>query len=214
VSPITDPSVEGYAEAHTTAPPEHLAALAAETRAKLRAPQMLTGTLEGRFLEMLVWCSGARRVLEIGTYSGYSALAMAEALPPDGHIVTCEIDAEHAEFARRHIAASPQADRIEVRLGPALETIADLSGPFDLVFIDADKEGYPGYYEATLPKLAERGLIVVDNTLRGGDVVDPPADDPRTQGMARFNEMVLADPRITCVMVPLRDGVTLVRRAG
>jgi caffeoyl-CoA O-methyltransferase len=214
VSPIVDGAIERYAEAHSSPPSEHLDALAEETRATLRAPQMLTGALEGRFLELLVWSSGARNVLEIGTYSGYSALAMAEGLGPGGHIVTCEIDPEHAEFARRHIAASPHADRIEVRLGPALETIATLDGPFDLVFIDADKEGYPDYYEATLPKLSERGLIVVDNTLRGGGVIDPPADDPRTQSMARFNDMVLADPRTTCVMVPLRDGVTLVRRAS
>ncbi len=211
---ITDPDVERYVEEHASPPAERLAALAAETRASLRAPQMLTGAVEGRFLEMLVWCSGARRVLEIGTYSGYSALSMAAALPPGGRIVTCEVDPEHAEFARRHIAASPFAEAIEVRLGPALETIATLPGPFDLVFVDADKEGYPDYYEVTVPKLAERGLLVVDNTLRGGEVLTPADADQRTRGMAEFNERVLADPRVLSVILTVRDGVTLVRRAG
>jgi caffeoyl-CoA O-methyltransferase len=214
MTPIVYPAVERYVEAHTTAADDALVRLADETRATLRAPQMLTGPVEGRFLELLVWSSGARRVLEIGTYSGYSALSMARALPPDGHIVTCEIDPEHAEFARRHIAASPYADRIDVRLGPALDTVAELKGPFDLVFIDADKEGYPAYYEATLPKLAERGLIVVDNTLRGGGVADPASADERTRGMAAFNDMVLADERVISVMLTVRDGVTLIRRAG
>jgi len=211
---ITDPEVERYVEEHTSPADEHLAALAAETRASLRAPQMLTGAVEGRFLEMLAWCSSAREVLEIGTYSGYSALSMAAALPPGGRIVTCEIDPDHAEFARRHIASSPYAEAIEVRVGPALETIETLPGPFDLVFVDADKEGYPDYYEATVPKLAERGLLVIDNTLRGGDVVSPERADERTRGMAAFNERVLVDPRVTSVILTVRDGVTLVRRAG
>lgn len=214
MSPIVDPAVEAYVEAHSSPPPAHLAALAAETRASLRAPQMLTGAVEGRFLEMLVWCSGARQVLEIGTYSGYSALAMAAGLPAGGRIVTCEIDPEHAEFARRHIAQSPYAGAIEVRLGPALETIESLPGPFDLVFIDADKESYPDYYEATLPKLAERGLLVIDNTLRGGGVLALDDADERTRGMAAFNERVLSDPRVTSVLLSVRDGVTLARRAG
>lgn len=214
MSPIVDPAVEAYVEAHSSPPPAHLAALAAETRASLRAPQMLTGAVEGRFLELLVWCSGARQVLEIGTYSGYSALAMAAGLPAGGRIVTCEIDTEHADFARRHIAQSPHAEAIEVRLGPALETIESLPGPFDLVFIDADKESYPDYYEATLPKLAERGLLVIDNTLRGGGVLAPDDADKRTRGMAAFNERVLSDPRVTSVLLSVRDGVTLVRRAG
>jgi caffeoyl-CoA O-methyltransferase len=175
---------------------------------------MLTGTVEGRFLELLVFAAGARRVLEIGTFSGYSALAMAAGLPPGGAIVTCEVSEEHAAVARRHIATSPYADQIEVRVGPALETIAALDGPFDLVFIDADKESYPAYYEACVPKLAERGLMAIDNTLQSGRVVDPAPDDERAQGMARFNAMVLADPRTTSVMLTVRDGVTLVRLAA
>lgn len=213
MSPIIDPRVEAYVEAHATPPTPALAAVADETRATLSSPQMLTGTVEGRFLELLVFAAGARRVLEIGTFSGYSALSMAAGLPGDGTIVTCEVSEEHAAVARRHIAASPYAEQIEVRVGPALETIAELEGPFDLVFIDADKESYPAYYDACVPKLSPRGLLAIDNTLQSGRVVDPAPDDHRALGMDRFNAMVLADPRTTSVMLSVRDGVTLVRRA-
>ena len=206
--------VNEYAEAHTTAPLPYMAELARETQEKLAAPQMLTGRIEGRFLELLVHLGQPQLVLEIGTYSGYSALSMAAALPPGGRIVTCEIFEEHAEFARRHIAASPHADRIDVQLGPAIDTIAGLDGPFDLVFIDADKTGYRDYYEAVLPKLSPNGLIVVDNTLWSGKVVDLDADaDDSTRALAQFNDHVVADARVVSVMLSIRDGVTLIRRA-
>ena len=208
------PAIEAYAEAHTTPPASFMAALAAETQEQLASPQMLTGTVEGRLLETLVFATGARSVLELGTYSGYSALAMAAALPPGGTVITCEVADEHADFAQRHIDASPYADRIEIRRGPALETIASLDGPFDLVFIDADKPGYAGYFEATLAKLAPRGLIVADNTLWSGRVADPSAGDDSTQAMRAFNDRVLGDERVVCVQLSVRDGVTLIRRAG
>ena len=208
-----DEEVERYAEAHTTPPPAALSALAAETRATLPLPEMLTGVVEGRFLELLVWASAARRVLEIGTYSGYSALSMAAALPEDGRIVTCEIAERHADVARRHIARSPHADRIEVRVGPALETIAGLEGPFDLVFIDADKVSYADYLEAVLPKLAERGLVAIDNTLWSGRVLDPGDDSEATRAIVALNDRLRSDPRLVCVVLTVRDGVTLVRRA-
>jgi caffeoyl-CoA O-methyltransferase len=213
VPEVNPPEIDRYCEEHTTRPPEFLSRLAQETRDQLDFPQMLTGTVEGRFLEMLVWASGAKRVLEIGTYSGYSALSMAAALPDDGRIVSCEIYDKHAEFARRHIAASPYADRIEVRLGPALETIAELDGPFDLVFVDADKSGYAGYVEAVLPKLAPRGLIVIDNTLWSGRVVDPDPEDENSVVLAELNDRLAADERVVAVQLPVRDGITLVRRA-
>jgi caffeoyl-CoA O-methyltransferase len=210
---IVSDEIDRYAEEHTTPPSELLAALAEETRATLPTPQMLTGTVEGRLLEMLVWASEARRVLEIGTYSGYSALSMAAALPPGGHIDTCEIEEQHAEVARRYIDQSPHADRITVHVGPALETIERLEGDFDFVFIDADKENYVNYYEAVLPRLAERGLIAADNTLWSGRVLDESDDDEGTRAIRVFNEHVRADPRVTSVMLTVRDGVTLIRHA-
>ena len=211
---IVRPEMEAYAEAHTTPPPEYLRALADETRAKLSAPQMLTGAVEGRFLELLVFAAAPRRVLEIGTYSGYSALSMAAGLPPGGTIVTCELDEERAAFARRHIDASPHADRIEIRVGPALDTIASLDGPFDLVFIDADKPNYANYLEAVLPKLGERGVIAMDNTLWSGRVADPGSDpDESTRALVELNDRIVVDPRLVAVQLTVRDGVTLVRRA-
>ena len=137
---------------------------------------------------------------------------MAAALPPDGRIDTCEIDERHAEVARRYIARSPYADRITVHLGPALETIARLEGEFDLVFIDADKPNYVNYYEAVLPRLSPRGLIVADNTLWSGRVVNPEPDDASTQAIAAFNDRVRQDERVVCVQLSVRDGVTLIRR--
>ncbi|MGH9065350.1 MAG: O-methyltransferase [Acidimicrobiales bacterium] len=211
---IVDPAIEAYAEAHTSPPPPHLVALAEETRASMRSPQMMVGALEGRFLELLVFGIGARAVLEIGTFTGYSSLSMAAGLPPGGRITTCEVEPRHAEVARRHIAASPYADRIEIREGPAIETVAGLDGPFDLVFIDADKGSYLDYYEAVLPKLAERGLIAADNTLWSGAVVDQADTSGDTQALRAFNDRVAADPRVTCVQLSVRDGVTLIRRAG
>jgi caffeoyl-CoA O-methyltransferase len=210
---LVSEDIERYAEEHTTPVGERMDALAEETRSTLRSPGMLSGAVEGRLLEMLVFATGAREVLEFGTYSGYSALSMARALPPDGRIVTLEVDPEHAEFARRHIAASPYADRIEVLLGPALEAVERLEGPFDLVFIDADKENYARYYEAALAKLSPRGLIAVDNTLWSGRVLDPDAEDSETtRALAAFNDMVVRDERVVCVMLTVRDGVTLIRR--
>ncbi|MEX2195635.1 MAG: class I SAM-dependent methyltransferase [Thermoleophilaceae bacterium] len=210
---IVPDDVERYAEEHTSAPAAHLARLAEETRAQLSSPQMLTGAIEGRFLEFLVFATGARRVLEFGTYSGYSALSMVAALPPDGQVITLEIDEERAAFARRHIDAAGESGRIDVRVGPALESVAELQGPFDLVFIDADKEGYRDYCEASLPLLAERGLIAVDNVLWSGRVADPSNDEDTTQAVRAFNDHVHADERVVNVMLSVRDGVTLIRRA-
>lgn len=212
---IVDGDVEAYAAAHTTPPAAHLRALAEETRETLTSPQMLTGDVEGRFLEFLVFLAQPRCVLEIGTYSGYSALSMAGALAPDARIVTCELLDEHADVAERQIAAAGESERIEVRRGPALDTVATLDGPFDLVFIDADKEGYLGYYEAVLPKLSARGLIVVDNVLWSGRVAQPPSGDDAesTTALRAFNDRVVADPRVVSVVLTVRDGIMLVRRA-
>ena len=209
---IATPAVEAYAESHTTEEPELLQAVSAATREFSEAHNMMVGRIEGRLLNMLVAITGARRVLEIGTFTGYSALAMAAALPDDGRIVTCELDERHGAKAREHFDASPYADRIELRLGPALETVRGLDGPFDLVFIDADKVGYRDYYEAVLPKLAPRGVLVVDNTLWSGRVLDPANAEESTKALIAFNDHVAADRRVEVVMLTVRDGVSLIRR--
>jgi caffeoyl-CoA O-methyltransferase len=209
---IVNPEIERYAEQHTTPPSELLTELSAETRASLASAEMLTGRIVGRLLELLVHGAGAGRVLEIGTFSGYSALSMAAGLPADGHIHTCELDPERAEMARRYIAKSPFADRITVHVGPALESIAALEGEFDFVFIDADKPNYANYFEAVLPRLSERGLIAVDNTLWSGDVLDP--KDDNTQAIAALNDSLALDTRITVVQLTVRDGLTLIRRTS
>jgi caffeoyl-CoA O-methyltransferase len=211
---IVPEPIDTYAEQHTTQPEALLAELARETRETLESPQMLTGTVEGRFLELLVYARGARRVLELGTYSGYSALSMAAGLPEGGTIDTCELDEGRAAVARRYIGQSPYADRITVHVGPALETIERLDGNFDFVFIDADKPNYVNYYEAVLPRLTERGFIAADNTLWSGRVLDDGDDDEGTRGIKEFNEHVKSDPRVSSVMLTVRDGVTLIRPKG
>jgi caffeoyl-CoA O-methyltransferase len=202
VSGLVSDDVEAYSEAHTTPPPEHLRRLGEETRASLDCPQMLTGAVEGRLLETLVWIAKPRLVVELGTYSGYSAQFMARALPPGGRLITCELSPEHAAFARRRF----DDPRIELREGPGLDTLATIDEPIDVAFVDADKPGYIGYYEALVPMLSERGLIIADNTLHGGGALEGDV-------MHEFNEHVMADPRTVCVLLPVRDGVTLIRRA-
>ena len=209
---LVAPEIEAYAADHTTPEDPLLAEVAAETRSTQEGHGMMVGLLEGRFLETLVWLAGAHRILEIGTFTGYSALSMAAALPPGGRIVTCEVDAERAAIARRHFDDSPWAGSIEIRVGPALESIAALEGPFDLVFIDADKTNYANYYEAVLPLLAERGLVVADNVLWSGRVIDPEDQSDDTLAIRAFNDLVRGDERVTCVMATVRDGVMLIRR--
>jgi caffeoyl-CoA O-methyltransferase len=204
---VIDPRIEAYVERFTSPHDALLAELSEETAGELGSTQMLTGPVAGRFLELLVWAAQPRRVLEIGTFSGHSALAMAAALPDDGHIDACEIDPERAAFAQRYFDRSPHGAKITLHVGPAIETIAQLEGDFDLVFIDADKEGYVSYYDAVLPRLAGRGLIVADNTLASGRVVD------ETPPIAAFNEHVAADPRTVQVILSVRDGMTLIRHA-
>lgn len=205
---------ERYAAAHTSPEPAYLRALADRTRETSRASQMLVGQIEGRLLAMLVAMIQPRLVLEIGTYTGYSALAMAEALPEGGRIITCEVNGRHAAIAEDAVAASPHAGKIEVRLGPALDTIATLPGPFDFVFIDADKENNRNYYEAVMPKLAAPGFIAVDNVLWSGRVLDSENDEADTRAQVEFNRHVADDPRVECVMLTIRDGLTLVRKRG
>jgi caffeoyl-CoA O-methyltransferase len=203
---IVDPRLADYSERLTSPHDPLLAELAEATREALGSEGMLTGPVAGRFLELRVWFGRPRRVLEIGTFSGHSALTIAAALPEGGRIDTCEVDAERAAFAQRYFDRSAVGSRITLHVGPALETIAELEGDFDLVFIDADKDGYVDYYEAVVPRLSQHGLIVADNTLWSGQVLE--GDGP----MVRFDEHVAADPRTVQVLLTVRDGMTLIRR--
>jgi len=210
VSFIVEPGVEQYAEQHSSPQAELFERLAAETREKSSAPQMMVGLLEGRFLGALVGMLRAGRVLELGTFTGYSSISMALALPPDGRLITCDVNEETTEIARRYAEEAGVVDRIEYRLGPALETISGLEGEFDLVFIDADKPNYVNYYEATLPRLVRGGLMVLDNTLWSGRVADPSADDENVRAIRAVNERVLEDSRVQNVLLTVRDGMNLV----
>jgi len=209
---IIEPSVEEYAEQYSTPPTDLFRRLAEETRAKTTLPQMMVGQLEGHFLAELVRLSGARRVLELGTFTGYSSISMAQALGPDGRIITCDVNEETTAIARRYAEAASIVDRIDYRLGPALETIEQLDGPFDLIFIDADKTNYVNYYEATLPLLADDGVIVVDNALSDGDVVDAANARESVQAIHALNERVRDDPRVENALLTVRDGMNLIRR--
>ena len=209
---IADPKLEEYAEQHTTPDGELFERLAEETRATMSAPQMMVGRIEGRFLAALVALGGARRILEVGTFTGYSSISMASALPPDGKVITLDVDPEATAIARRYMDESGHGDKIEIRLGPALETLEDVAGPFDLVFIDADKQNYVNYYEAALPLLADDGLLIADNVLWSGRVVEDDGDES-TRAIKEFNEHVREDDRVVSVMLTVRDGMTLVRKA-
>ncbi len=202
--------IEEYAVRHTTPLPADLAELARYTAGRDDG-MMLSGAIEGTLLQMLVWALGASRVLEVGCFTGFSAQMMAAALPDDGRLVTCEIDPGNAEVAREYFDRGPDGHKIEIRLGPAIQTMESLEGPFDLVFIDADKTPYVDYYERAMDLLADRGIIAVDNVLWSGRVLDPKSDSDRA--LAAFNDHVAADPRVRQVILTIRDGLMLVRKA-
>jgi caffeoyl-CoA O-methyltransferase len=204
---IIDPRIEQYVERLTTPHDALLHELSEETSQSVGSEQMLTGPVAGRLLQQLVWFGQPKRVLEIGTFTGHSALSMAAALPEGGRIDTCELDPDRAAFAQRYFDRSELGSRITLHVGPALESIANLEGAFDFVFLDAEKDGYVDYYEAVLPRLSARGLIVADNTLWSGRVVD--GGGP----IVAFNDHVAADPRSVQVILSVRDGMTLIRRA-
>jgi caffeoyl-CoA O-methyltransferase len=211
---MIDPQVERYAAAHTSAPAAHLAGVAAATREQTRTPGMMSGVVVARLLEAFVVATRARRVLEIGTFTGYGALSIAARLPADGTVITLEADAGRADMARRHVAASPDAAKVELLEGDARQIVPTLDGPFELVFIDAWKSDYPHYYEAVLPKLADHGLIVCDNVLWGGDVVDPAPDDDNGRALAAFNDAVQRDDRVENALLTVGDGLMVIWRAA
>ena len=209
VSDLVASAAARYAEENTSPFEDELASAAAWTRGNTPVPRMMSGLAEARLLEVLIVASGARHVLEIGSFTGVGALTMAEALPADGRVTTIEVDEDIAAVARRHIDASPHGRRVELIVGDALETIAGLEGPFDLVYIDAWKADYPAYYDAVLPKLAERGVIVADNLFQGGAALDPTARDEHTAGIREFARRVHEDKRVHNVLLTIGDGVML-----
>lgn len=205
-------AIEAYAHNHTSEESTLLKRLREETYASVPSPQMQVGRVEGRFLEMLARLIGARRILEIGTFTGYSALMMAAALPEGGVLITCDIDPNVASIARRYFDESGYGHKIEIRLAPALETLASLEPPFDMAFIDADKANYPVYYEECLRLLRPGGLIVADNVLWSGRVLDPAPDDKDTNAIVEFNRIVQKDDRVENVCLTVRDGMMLIRK--
>jgi caffeoyl-CoA O-methyltransferase len=208
---LVDPDIEAYAEAHSAAESGICRALREETYKNMDCPQMVVGALEGAFLKMMVQMVGAKRILEIGMFTGYSALSMAEVLPEDGRITTCEIDPKPAEIAQKYFARSPHGRKIEIKIGPALETLRGLTGPFDLIFIDADKVNYVNYYQRALNLISAHGVILIDNVLWSGEVLVQPPPDRSTAVIQELNRLVVSDQRVTCVLATIRDGVLVIR---
>lgn len=210
---LSSEALNDYIHEHTSEAHAAFAPLVKETQATLDLPQMQVGRVEGAFLKLMVQISGATRVLEIGTYSGYSAMAMASGLPEGGRLSTCDIDPLVTEVARRHMDASPWGDKIDIRIAPALDTLKELAAhgaTFDLVFIDADKQGYIDYWEAVMPMLPSGALILADNTLWSGSVLKP--NDEEGESLDAFNRHVKADQRVEHVLLSVRDGVMMSRK--
>ena len=209
---IVPAAIDAYCTAHSTKPSALLQEIQEYTNRNQPDAQMLIGPLEAAFLQMLIRASGARRILEVGMFTGYSAVAMAEALPRDGTILTCEIDAERAAIGRSFFARSPHGGKIELRVGAALDTLRALprEPTFDMAFIDADKENYSSYYDEILPRTKAGGLIVADNTLWSGRVLSP--QKPSDHAVVRFNRMVADDARVESALLPVRDGIMVIRK--
>ena len=210
-----DDALDDYIRAHTTSERPELYRLWRATNTQLVRGRMASGHVQGQLLRMLVGMVRPRRILEVGTFSGYSALAMAAALPPGGELYTFEVNDEMEDFARGWFDASPYGSHIRFTVGDALTLVPALGLDFDFVFIDGDKRQYADYYAMAKHHLAPGGYIVADNTLWDGHVVDPAYDrDAQTQGIRRFNDVVVADSEVECVILPLRDGLTLIHHLG
>jgi len=202
--------MERYAEGRTRALSDLHARLWKETHEKTTAPGMMVGPLEGAVLRLLVRLTVAKRVLEIGMFTGYSALAMAQALPKGGELISCDVNPETTDIARRYFSSSPDGHKIAIKLGPAKETLKTLKGPFDLCFIDADKEAYGDYYDACIELVRRGGLIVLDNMFQGGRVLKP--TDRASRAIAALNERIQKDLRVENVLLPIRDGIMVAYR--
>lgn len=204
-------TLEDYLLSHIDEEPHQLAALYRNAHVRLLRPRMLSGHLQGRILKMLVRLCRPQRILEIGTYTGYATLCLAEALPENGEIHTIEKDDEMEDFIREQFDQSNRKDQIHLYIGDALEVIPRLEGPFDMVFIDADKRLYSAYYDLVFDKVSPGGVILADNTLWSGKVLEEPhSGDKQTLGILQFNEKIKQDTRIEKVIVPLRDGLTII----
>jgi caffeoyl-CoA O-methyltransferase len=204
--------IEQYAEEHTRRGPDYLASLTRETWQKVVMPRMLSGHLQGRMLSMISHMIRPRHVLEIGTYTGYSALCLAEGIQPGGKLITIDVNDELEAIQNKYFALSPYAGIIDRRFGAALELIPEMEEEFQLVFVDADKENYPDYYELLMKKLRPGAFILFDNVLWSGKVLDDPRpSDIETIALKKLNAMLTTDPRVENVLLPLRDGLMLVR---
>lgn len=203
-------AVEEYALAHTTEDSPIVQELIQASEEDLEFTDMLSGRQVGRLLAILIKISRAKRVLEVGTFTGYSALTMAEALPTGGELFTCEYNQRYEDIARTFFEKSEVGSKVSLLMGKALETIPTIDGNFDLVFMDADKINYPNYYEMILPRLNSGGLMVIDNVLWGGDVLNPESD--KAQAIDQLSKTIQADDSVEQVMVTVRDGVTIVRK--
>jgi caffeoyl-CoA O-methyltransferase len=200
-------TIERYAVAHSSPESELFQGLARETLDRTDSAQMQVGLIEGLFLKLLARSLGARRILEIGTFTGYSALMMAEGLVEGGALITCDISREWTDIGREYWERSAHGRKITLELGRALDTIQKVEDPLDMVFIDADKENYIAYWDACVPKVRRGGLLLADNVLWSGRVLDP--QEPVDHAIVAFNEHVRNDPRVEVVMLPFRDGVTM-----
>ena len=204
-------TIDDYILRHSDEEGQLLAALNRDAHVNLLQPRMLSGHLQGRFLKMLCRVARPARVLEIGTYTGYATLCLAEGLPTGGHVDTIELNDEMEDFIRKYLEQSPFRDRVTLHIGDARAVIPTLEGEFDLVFIDADKRQYSAYYDLVFPRVRPGGLILADNTLWDGHVVESPAPtDRQTLGIMAFNDKIKRDERVEKVILPLRDGLTLI----
>jgi len=207
------PDLEQYAALHTAPEPEHLRALAEETRASVDMSVMLSGHVQGRFLSLISHLLTPAMVLDIGTYTGYSALCMAEGLAPNGVVHTIDIKMPLAALVDRHIRAAGFQERIHQHIAPALEVIPRIPGTFDLVFIDADKQNYCTYFDLVIDRVRPGGLIIADNVLWSGKVLAMLEEqDGETRGLTRYAQKVRTDPRVQNLLLPLRDGLLVSRR--
>lgn len=207
---IVNKDVENYAFAHSKPENALLKEVREYTMSQVHGSQMLSGPLEGNFLKMVVQLTGAKRILEIGTFTGYSALWMAQGLVPGGEIITCDLSPESAAIARGFFDRSEYKNQIHIKVGPALETLETLQGPFDIAFIDADKNNYSAYYEKCMNLVRPSGSILVDNTLWSGAVLDP--KEKSDKSIHQLNQTIVNDPRVDSVLITIRDGIQWVRK--